>query len=381
MTVILGFKIGTLPILIGDIVISGLETPETVAVIPTVVNSQVIFPEGSGWTITNLKQKVNIISNNLMIAWAGDYVAAKYVISELKRLSESQQLTKESIHIFFTEEVIQHIGRQQNVVFIGCVANSDVFDFFDYAFGLDVQKLNHSRYGEMMICGTGLCDVQEILETISRQSTRDNMSEFDNAVIETITLCGYLMARDSQSLLSFFGGGYEIATFLEDKFSKIEDYSYLYWLFREDLNGKIDLFSKAYKTAYSNDILLIYSIQVKQIEQASELDKSKNYTVFPIEKILIYPILPLYLNITEQQLIEQLHGKLPIVESSLRCDFVFVVNFHLEKPLKMVVTIPVNYSDSQENSVKFKMSHDAVQLIINNSSIEIINKYCRSFLS
>lgn len=231
MTVILGFKVDALPVLVGDIVISGWEQPGIATIIPTVGISHAVFPEGSGYTITNLKQKVNIISDNLMIAWAGSYAAAKYVISELKRLSEHQEISQDLIHHFFTEEVSQNIG-QQEVAFIGCISNSDHFTFFDYSYGVEIEKINHSRYGEVMISGVGKDDVQEILQDIERQSARDDLSRFHNAVIATLTLCGYLMARDKRSLRNFFGGGYEIATFSENKFSKVDDYSFFLLVFQ-----------------------------------------------------------------------------------------------------------------------------------------------------
>lgn len=369
MTVILGFKVDTLPVLVGDIAVSGLEQPGIVTIIPTVGSSHEVFPEGSGYTITDLKQKVNIISDNLMIAWAGSYVAAKYVISELKRLSEHQEISQDFIYRFFTEEVSQNIG-QQEVAFIGCISNSDNFTFFDYSYGIEVKKINHSRYGEVMICGVGKDDVQEIFQAIERQSARDDLSHFDNAVIATLTLCGYLMVRDEQSLLNFFGGGYEIASFSDNGFSKLDDYSFFYWLSREEENGKLDLSMRAYKSVYSDDILLIYSIQIEQTEDAKQLENSE--IVFPVDKISIHAVLPLYLNMTEEQIIKQLSGRIPILESSLNCDFVFVVNMQLEQPLKMVIPIPANYRDSLNNPVKFDMSSDVIQLKIENSCLDTI---------
>jgi hypothetical protein len=373
MTVILGFKINDLPVLVGDIVISGPEELEEVTVIPTVGNSHAVFPEGSGWTITNLKQKVNIVSSNLMIAWAGDYSIAKYVISELKRRSESQQLTEELIHSFFTKEVPENLGSQPNVAFIGCIANdAGDFSFFDYAYGSEIKRIIHPTYGEVMICGCGAEDVQEILEAISRQSTREDLSDFHKVIIETLTLCGYLFARDEQSLLSLFGGGYEIATFSEKKFTKIGDYSYFYWFFHDNLNGKLDLVAKAYKVSYSDDVLLIYSIHVEQVEQADELDTATRSIVFPIEKVLIYPIPTLYLDRTENQLIEHLHEGIPVIESSLHCDFVFLVNLQLEEPLRMVIPIPRNYYNAQNNPIKFDMDGNPIKLIIDTSLLEDI---------
>jgi hypothetical protein len=371
MTVILGFKVNTLPVLIGDVVISGDEQPDVETVIPTVGTSRAIFPEGSGYTITDLKQKVNIISENLMIAWAGSYSAAKYVISELKRLNEHQEFSQDFIHTFFSEEVSQNIG-QQEVAFIGCIYNSNHFTFFHYSYGVEIKKLNHPRYGEMLVCGVGVDDVQAILQAIERQSTRDDLNQFHNIVIETLPLYGYLIARDEQSLLNFFGGGYEIATFPNNKFSKVSDYSFFYWFSHEDQNGKLDLVTQAYKTVYSDDILLIYSIQIKQIKTANGSDGFG--IVFPIDKIVIYPILPIYSNMTEEQVIEQIRERIPILESSLNCDFIFVVNMQLEKPLnlKRVIPIPTHYTDSQNSHIKFDMTHDVIQLKVENSWLDEI---------
>lgn len=145
---------------------------------------------------------------------------------------------------------------------------------------------------------------------------------------------------------------------------------FFYWFSSEDQNGKLDLVTRAYKITYSDDILLIYSIQVEEIEIASQLENSG--IVFPVDKIVIYSVLPLYSNMTEEQIIEQLSGRIPVLESSLNCDFVFVVDMQLRQPLKRVISIPTNYHDSLNNPIKFDMSYDVVQLKIENSYLDTI---------
>lgn len=100
MTLVIALMISNLPVILGDVLLSGHELDKSIS-IPTIDDIYEIFPEGSGWSITNLKQKVNIINDNLIIGWAGSCVAARVIISELKTRSTIQPFTKNSLENFF----------------------------------------------------------------------------------------------------------------------------------------------------------------------------------------------------------------------------------------------------------------------------------------
>ncbi|HEY9298740.1 MAG TPA: hypothetical protein VIQ31_20755, partial [Phormidium sp.] len=222
MTLIATLTISNLPVLIGDALLSGEGSGQNLA-IPTIGNVSEIFPEGSDYTITGLRQKINIIDDNLAIGWAGSYIAAKTIISKLKRQSNSQKFTRESIHQFFREiyRSPSEWGANQGVAFLGYIADSEGIEHFEYSFNdCLIYQTNSSRYGEVKICGSGNSDMEDLLTKISRPSLESGkiQSDFDNVVIESLTICGWFFSYEMstpENLWNFYGGAYEIATLVE----------------------------------------------------------------------------------------------------------------------------------------------------------------------
>jgi hypothetical protein len=84
MTVIAKISIKNAFILIGDSLISGHEKDKEIF-IPTKESIYEIFPKGSGWSVANLKNKIRILGNNIIIGWYGNFLAAKIIIKELRK--------------------------------------------------------------------------------------------------------------------------------------------------------------------------------------------------------------------------------------------------------------------------------------------------------
>jgi hypothetical protein len=82
MTAVAGLEINNYPLLVGDLLLSG-PNESTGFSVPTVDDLSTVFPAGSGFTPSGLSQKITLISEDVMIAWAGNKLAASYVIKEL----------------------------------------------------------------------------------------------------------------------------------------------------------------------------------------------------------------------------------------------------------------------------------------------------------
>jgi hypothetical protein len=268
MTLIATLTISNLPVLIGDALLSGEESGQNLA-IPTIGNVSNVFPEGSGYTIKGLRQKINIIDDNLAIGWAGSYIAAKTIISELKRQSNSQKLTRESIHYFFRKiyRNPSKWGANQGVAFLGYIADFEGIEHFEYSFNdCLIYQTNSSRYGDVKICGSGNSYMEDLLKKISRPSLGSGkiQTDFDNVVIECLTICGWLFNYEmsvSENLWNYYGGAYEIATLVEGRFQKINDITYLAWIIEDiDTAPKLNLVNQGFKLAYIDDLLCIHTI-------------------------------------------------------------------------------------------------------------------------
>jgi hypothetical protein len=334
MTLIAALTISNLPVLIGDALLSGEESGQNLA-IPTIGNISDVFPEGSGYTITGLRQKINIIDDNLVIGWAGSYIAAKTILSELKRQSNSKKLTRESIHDFFREiyRNPSEWGANQEVAFLGYIADSESIEYFEYSFNdYRICHTNYSRYGDVKICGSGKPDMEDLVTKISRPSLESGKikSDFDNVVIESLTICGWLFSYEmstSKSLLNFYGGAYEIATLVEGRFQKLNDLTYLAWVIENiDTDPKVNLVQKGFKLAYIDDLLCIYTLNFDGLIEitCTVMDENTIYYLFPPTNIHIYFILPIYKDISESNLNKILEQRgLPRLTSEFNCNYLF----------------------------------------------------------
>lgn len=374
MTLIATLTISNLPVLIGDALLSGEESGQNIT-IPTIGNISEVFPEGSGYTITGLRQKINIIDDNLAIGWAGSYIAAKTIISELKRQSNSQKFTRESIHQFFREiyRSPSEWGANQGVAFLGYIADSEGIEPFEYSFkDCRIYQANSSRYGNVKICGTGNSDMEGLLRKISRPSLGSGKikTDFDNVVIECLTICGWLFNYEmsvSENLFYFYGGAYEIATLVEGRFQKINDITYLAWIIENiDIAPKLNLVNQGFKLAYIDDLLCIHTINFDCVT-----DKNNIYDLFLATNIKRYFILPIYKDISESQLNKILvQRSLTQLTSEFNCNYLFPEIISSGKPF--FACKPLRSNKLSLNPIEFIDRDDQLFLAIEHSYLEYL---------
>lgn len=84
-----------------------------------------------------------------------------------------------------------------------------------------------------------------------------------------------------QSLLSYFGVGYDLLTFVNGKFQKVDDITYLFWIRDISNEEKSISLSHLAKNAYADDVLLIRSARVHHFEK--ENIKALEENIFVID--------------------------------------------------------------------------------------------------
>src|SRR5687767_13267623 len=73
MTLIARYTIENHPFLIGDVLLSGKEEVGRYLNLPTVGDTRPVYPEGSGFVIAGLRQKISVLAENLVVGWAGGH--------------------------------------------------------------------------------------------------------------------------------------------------------------------------------------------------------------------------------------------------------------------------------------------------------------------
>ena len=340
MTLIAALYINNHPVLIGDVLIS-CPNPSQLIDIPT-CNLKISPLEDLERGILELRQKVNIISSNLMVAWCGDRCAAHTLLKELKARSDAGNFTRNSLKTFFERDEIRDWMGKAEVCFIGYIMDDDGIKQFNYCFNeAEINQKTIPPYGNTFIAGSGSNDLIHLLEEIvqpRQPSIPKKNSEFDEAVIGSLSICGALLATDFKNILSGYGGSFEIATLNEQEmFHKVDDITYFYWFVSncESSNPKLDLVRKAYKLIYIKDVLVVFTLSMGQTFRPLILD-SVHYTEFPIDECQCYKITPCYKFFRDEE-IESMVSEVPIeITSELNCNYLFPIEYNQSGAISFV---------------------------------------------
>jgi hypothetical protein len=193
--------------------------------------------------------------------------------------------------------------------------------------------------------------MEELIKKIVRRSSKvsKDLSEFDNVVIDTLSFCGWLFAYEMatyESLFQFYGGAYEIVTYVDDKFQKLEEITYLFWWIIPNKNTSI--ISQGFKVAYVNDILFVYTIEFDNSAESIYVN-NENVARFGIDDIKIHYVAPLYKNLDENTLI-----KIPGLNSKFNSNYLFFIsNIAGVDNLDNIFCVPTQATNLESNPVRF----------------------------
>ena len=124
MTLIAAVGLDTFPVVFGDLLISGPEQPAAVPDIPLVGEVTNVFPDGSEGSILGLNQKVVLLGDHCVIAWAGNVEFARTIIRELRAIASNAPLSLPIIETYLAQ--LDPIVREE-VSFIGWVRGASFF--------------------------------------------------------------------------------------------------------------------------------------------------------------------------------------------------------------------------------------------------------------
>jgi len=285
MTMTVAFFPESYPILMGDVLLSGLEFPGKQIHIPTIGNINCVFPEGSGFTIVGLCQKLCILNDRLAVGWSGTRVAAQAVIKHLKKASAVRNFTLDDVINFWEYEVDQ--WGKENVSIIGLIKNGDLIN----AFGFNYQKFQSERFGHVILSGSGSHAMADAIARLGPSPEYPStINTFERAVATALSISTEMLGQElisPQGLLNYFGGGIELISLVKGRFSKIADITYLFWYVNEGdrHNISFSLPETALKFTYHEDIMLVRKAEFKAEKEVLQL-KCDDNRVYIISSIL-----------------------------------------------------------------------------------------------
>ncbi len=158
-----------------------------------------------------------------------------------------------------------------------------------------------------------------------------------------------------QNLLQYFGGGYEIATFVRNCFSKIGDITFVFWV--ADLTEcgvQLSMPQLALKQDYLDDILLIRAIRIRLAQNDLEPSKTEES---------LHAVSPMYRNVTQSEL-----GSInpPAMNSLFTCHCILVRS---SGPPQVLVQIEYCVNRLPK-SVRFTDGHEHIILSVDPNFVQ-----------
>jgi hypothetical protein len=274
MTIVARFGIQGCPMLMGDLLLSGPELPGSLAFIPTTEDLSTIFPAGSTYVPRGLRQKIAVVTDKLVVGWAGNLSIARNVIAELIRKSKLAPFSRESLQQYFdglSDAVWKDFG------IVGFIEDDIGMTSFCCE---STKEFSTPLLGKVGLLGSGAKGVEKMFGGISQlpEGIDRSLNVVEQSVGIGLQLSGGLLSFEIatlQNLSDFYGGGYEIATVLNQKFGKLNDVTYLFW--RADIDSKGvrigRLPVRVCRYAYHKDMLVIRSVKFEDKGEERAIDE------------------------------------------------------------------------------------------------------------
>jgi hypothetical protein len=287
------FKETNYPMMVGDILLSSKYYRPADFMVPT-RDASLAFPSEFKMAPCSLRQKLTVISNDLVVGWAGDAYPASELIKQLKEGSEQEPFTLDSLNAYL--DSLDPTVWQSGLAIVGFVKEPNRFGWF----ARNTEYVS-TEIGEIGLIGTGANSIKRYLQNIAMMPGSSDTSEnsLTQHVLTALGLTGGLLSseiRSGSGLDKLFGAGYEIVTLVDGAFKKVEDITYLFWYVWTDGNRvQINFPHRSLKISYLNDILIIRVDSFKSLPEG---------VGFSTEKTECFFVEPIYRSVDPDELVD-----------------------------------------------------------------------------
>lgn len=238
MTLIASFLINNVPVLIGDLLISHERGGQAVDVsIPSWHEANQFIQDEGPVRIINLYQKLNLISDNVCIAWSGSLIQAKTLIKHLRSEIQSRDIN----YIEYSRMLAEY-------------SKEDTSDLTIISHFVENGILKRDHLGappfpydglEVQVAGSGASYFLEAIQyTITPEPSDANSLDLNHVVGPALTFVATAFGNQiltGDGVAEGWGGGFEIAFLMNGKFKKLSNVMFLYWYAQEMIDGAINI--------------------------------------------------------------------------------------------------------------------------------------------
>lgn len=290
MTLIASINPNGSPMLIGDLLVSKdkFEIPNIdLPSLGELNNSEHLILSNSTKNITPVQtvQKVNILSQNLIVAWAGSYLRAKLILKALRDETANRELSYDLVKNILSDNE-DLIGNEVAIIGLLMMPCGTV-----QAFHKNGEMFDIPGYSDFIYAGTGGSQYFDTLMNISSDRDEDATTlRYPDALYNPAATIWKLLALElitGVPVYNAYGGGFELAYFDDGGAKKLDDIVHYCWKFDiNDLAKPPELWNGITKYDYQNDNLIIRRIRA--------INQSKIGETYPVSEMR-YIVPPLVL--------------------------------------------------------------------------------------
>jgi hypothetical protein len=260
MTLIARLTRNGTPLYLGDLLISREGKTSERVDIPTVANINAKLPPDITRSVVGMSQKLNLISDRLLVAWAGNMLQARLLTREIAEKVADGIATKWQDIGAIIDRIPE--GDRNDVSLIGTILNP----------GIDIQHFHLCAQKklvngiEIVTAGSGADDLIALASQagVIQTGTTDN---FLWAVKQGLSLAAALVGYESSTgdnILNWWGGAIEIAGIANGRFRKASNILHSIWqaTMTDKDRYEIRLIPKFIKYDYFEDVLLVQTLDV-----------------------------------------------------------------------------------------------------------------------
>jgi hypothetical protein len=275
------------PIIIGDLLITGDEKPGKF-ILPSIGNDILDQVNQNSSSYPRwLTQKVYILQDNLVIAFAGNGQDIKNFLTDIKLFARIyENVTLEQLTTWLKEYEFED-GNVISFAILFAEKKAEETTLSQILFG-NWEKVDSTIYESTVATGTGAEDFLAEASSDQGFTTVHSPGEGSYALQSNIILLAKLLAKERFNLSNIhkhWGGGFEVTYFDGTKFSKIDELVYLIFQARQEEDGNLSIPIPALLMHYEyvEEVLLITVLDMHkgQTEEIAEqlIATSQNFSV------------------------------------------------------------------------------------------------------
>lgn len=283
MTLICRFSVLKAPIVVGDVLLSSEKRTGLRTNLPLVGDiNRILEKRGLSFQVS-FAQKVNILSDRLVVAWSGPILQAERALRVLSAAASRQKLDKSDIQSELQAIDPEKIDALQLIGVLVTDVHGDQVSASTFAW--NVPRTEVPGLGMVHAAGTGKEEFIRLLgSTDWTLAGMANERQVAHLILGDLVNMEY---RRGGTIENRWGGGFEAVTFAGDsgRFQKVGEILHTFWAVNMSSPDKAHFVPMFYKTTYWRDALIVRHARFEGVgERAFQLAMNSFELIPPLLK-------------------------------------------------------------------------------------------------